>query len=725
MEIKRLTATFGRLENETLRLEPGLNIIEAPNEGGKSTWTAFLRVMLYGLNTRDRSPNADKRRYLPWSGSAMQGALEAETCLGDLTITRSTARANAPMGAFSALRTGTSEPAAGLTAAGCGEALLGVPLEVYERSAYIRQSGLAVDQNAALERRIAALITTGEEDTSYIDAADRLRRQLNRRRHNKTGLLPQTERELEALERTAAESRSLEADCRRWEAEAEAMEAQAEVWASDLKRHDLADAAQAQIQARQAREAWEAAAAQVQAAESELQDLPEETELQDLRRTLDALGPAAEAVKGARRREEDAAQAMAQAEDALSAHPFAGLSPEEAAARPGDLGPRPALTLLGIALPLLAAVLAAAGGGLAGGWPAAAGAGAAALLLALAAALLPLRKRQAAWDLQREEADCRRQQSLSAYTILYERAVQARTAWQGAGAAADALSASFQTNLSLALERVRAFAPAEDLTAARRAVEDALARRSAAEEARRREDAARLRWELCRDRAPQTPAEEEAARPALSREELQARLGESAARREALRRQLHTAQGRLQALGDPLQLQAEAEQTARRRETLQREYDAAALALEALDRANTELQSRFSPDLGKRSAEIFTKLTGGKYNKVLLDRDMAPSAQEAGQMLPRQAALLSQGTADQLYLAVRLAICQMVLPEEQAAPILLDDALVTFDDRRLAAALQYLAELGERRQILLFTCQSRERRCLEAMCPGRYHCITL
>ena len=33
MKIKRLTATFGRLENETLRLEPGLNIIEAPTRG--------------------------------------------------------------------------------------------------------------------------------------------------------------------------------------------------------------------------------------------------------------------------------------------------------------------------------------------------------------------------------------------------------------------------------------------------------------------------------------------------------------------------------------------------------------------------------------------------------------------------------------------------------------------------------------------------------------------
>ena len=73
MQIKRLAATFGRLENESLDLEPGLNVIEAPNEAGKSTWTALLRVMFYGLNTRDRSPGADKRRYQPWSGSAMNG----------------------------------------------------------------------------------------------------------------------------------------------------------------------------------------------------------------------------------------------------------------------------------------------------------------------------------------------------------------------------------------------------------------------------------------------------------------------------------------------------------------------------------------------------------------------------------------------------------------------------------------------------------------------------
>ena len=71
-------------------------------------------------------------------------------------------------------------------------------------------------------------------------------------------------------------------------------------------------------------------------------------------------------------------------------------------------------------------------------------------------------------------------------------------------------------------------------------------------------------------------------------------------------------------------------------------------------------------------------------------------------------ALLSAGAADQLYLAVRLAICDLVLPAEKQVPIILDDALANFDDSRCAAALRYLKEADKTRQILLFTCHSRE-----------------
>ena len=66
MKILSMTATFGVLERQRLELGEGLNILSAPNEGGKSTWAAFLKAMLYGIDTRDRDRKghlADKNRY--------------------------------------------------------------------------------------------------------------------------------------------------------------------------------------------------------------------------------------------------------------------------------------------------------------------------------------------------------------------------------------------------------------------------------------------------------------------------------------------------------------------------------------------------------------------------------------------------------------------------------------------------------------------------------------
>ncbi len=68
---------------------------------------------------------------------------------------------------------------------------------------------------------------------------------------------------------------------------------------------------------------------------------------------------------------------------------------------------------------------------------------------------------------------------------------------------------------------------------------------------------------------------------------------------------------------------------------------------------------------------------------------------------------------DQLYLALRLAICELALPADDPCPVILDDALVSFDDSRLAAALDFLREEGKRRQILLFSCHSREENYLK------------
>ena len=63
---------------------------------------------------------------------------------------------------------------------------------------------------------------------------------------------------------------------------------------------------------------------------------------------------------------------------------------------------------------------------------------------------------------------------------------------------------------------------------------------------------------------------------------------------------------------------------------------------------------------------------------------------------------------------MRLAICLLALSEEESCPIILDDALLGFDDKRAKAALELLRELSKDRQIILFTCQSREKMLLDA-----------
>ena len=58
-----------------------------------------------------------------------------------------------------------------------------------------------------------------------------------------------------------------------------------------------------------------------------------------------------------------------------------------------------------------------------------------------------------------------------------------------------------------------------------------------------------------------------------------------------------------------------------------------------------------------------------------------------------------------MYLALRLAVAGELSPE---APMILDDALVRFDDTRLASAMKILQDQAENKQIILFTCQDRE-----------------
>ncbi|MPM04072.1 hypothetical protein SDC9_50342 [bioreactor metagenome] len=175
-----------------------------------------------------------------------------------------------------------------------------------------------------------------------------------------------------------------------------------------------------------------------------------------------------------------------------------------------------------------------------------------------------------------------------------------------------------------------------------------------------------------------------------------------------LRSVLSMAKGEMNTLGDPAALEARRETLKNQISARQQEYRALEIASEVLSEANEALSARFSPALGKRAGELMKRLTGGAYGSLALTRDFSASATEAGGGFPHRSALLSQGTIDQLYLAVRLAVCELALPQEDPAPLVLDDALTAFDDVRMGLALDCLREMGKECQILLFTCHRRE-----------------
>ena len=711
MDILRLSATFGRLEQRELTLSPGLNVLYAPNESGKSTWGAFIRTMLYGLSTRERGPLADKNRFAPWSGAAMQGRMDVSAAEGDYTLLRQTKRAASPMGEFSCTYTGTATPVAGVTAQNAGEVLLGVPREVFERSAFIGQNALAVEQDAELERRIAALITTGEEDTSYSQSYERLKKQLNRRKHNKTGLIPALEREIDDLHLMLRELDALETQARQaqsvldeLEHQAAALRQQAASWQA------LEQQSQAAEYAKAAQNADEAArrAALLEDTCAGLQDGQTLTLLEGQAAAVQAdLDTLAEQRRAAQKAERSAAEAK----EALAAHPLypadeAALQQRADAIVP-QKAPSPLLTVFTAGLIIISGVLA---------FLFRADAlpfwifTAMAVLGIVTTAFAVKFRRQAIVERQKfaEKQRAALESQMAEYLPL--RAQEARLQAEARRLAdiADGAEESCRRRLAALTAQVRRFEPGvQDLGGAQVAL--AAARRRQAELAAARQQAREAA--LYRD-ALQKPEQSAAGAsltvPTLSKEDTAAALSDTLAQLAAERSRFDTLTGRIRSLDRSSDLQDQLAQKQEQLSALREEYDAIALAMEALEQANTTLQNRFSPALGARAAEIFSAITAGRYDRVLLSRDFSLSAEPAGDPVGRSIQLLSQGAADQLYLAVRLAICDMVLPEEKRVPLILDDALVSFDDDRLHAALDYLLAESEKRQILLFSCQKRE-----------------
>lgn len=106
-----------------------------------------------------------------------------------------------------------------------------------------------------------------------------------------------------------------------------------------------------------------------------------------------------------------------------------------------------------------------------------------------------------------------------------------------------------------------------------------------------------------------------------------------------------------------------------------------------------------------RAGELFRRITGGSFEDLGTDYDADDRAVLVGLRGRDRVGVegMSEGTRDQLYLALRLAAIERRQEHHEPMPLILDDLLVSFDDRRASAILEILSDLGRRTQVLLFS----------------------
>ena len=729
MIIRKMTASFGRLNHETLELHEGLNILSAPNESGKSTWAEFLLAMLYGVDTSQRQkaggPIPVKERCRPWSGAPMEGTVELEQNGRRITLERTSA-GKAPMSVFRAYDTQTGQSVESLHGTDCGQQLLGVPRSVFERSAFIRQCDLPVSGDAALEQRLSALVTTGEADCASSVVEKQLRDLKNRCSRSRTGLIWQAQTELDEIQGALNELSQVQGQISELQAKKEELkQRQTELEKANQALQAL-DAQQKQEQLRRCEQACRAAAEKCATLEQGCARLPAPEILKELSGRLNTLQ---EQIQTAAM---DAAISTQEVAQPTPPPVFQGKTPEQAAGQAGEdrarydaltaprQAQRPVLFILGLLLmalgvgcccliglwgtPALLGLLPATGGGV---------------------CLLLWRYRKQALEKKAQDDARQAQQLLAQYGVsapeemqalaaAYGRDIERYTAEKQAAQAQKAASRRRmeeleQTQRTLFAQIAGFSADSGSFSACRKAVDTALQAHQALQSAQREFTQAEQQRQAVAQAIGQLqdmPMADAAAYAGLDPAQVRFRLSQCSADLQSVRLELERYRGSLSHLGDRMVLEAKKEALQERLAALRQTDQAIDLATEALQQANASLQERFSPLLCRQAGEIFSQLTNGKYERLLLDKKLTASAQETGQNILRPALALSCGTVDQLYLAVRLAISRLLLPED--APLVLDDALMAFDDERTALALQVLRKEAQTRQILLFTCHRRE-----------------
>lgn len=708
MKIYSMTATFGKLEKQTLILQPGLNVIHAPNEWGKTTWCAFLVNMLYGLETRAKSTKtvlADKERYAPWSGSPMSGRIDLHWKGRDITIERWT-KGRTPLGEFLAYETKTGMAVGELSGANCGETLLGVERSVFLRSGFLRLTDLPVTEDESLRRRLNALVTTGDESDAGDVLAQRLKELKNKVRYNRSGLLPAAEKEAEDLEEKLEQIAILRQQIDHVIQRQQELKEQI----SELENHKVAleyaagqenerrimqaeirrDEAKMKLDQMETQCAELPDSEQCAASANGLRQLHQETMALDMEQQMLPPVPEKPASTGAVSVE----QAVADGEA------YRKLQSKLKNSR------KIMKIFLCVGIVVTVALILSL-------------LGKCNLLSVMTGALLLGSIITLGYFQNQKEALCRQMGCLSEKygSEDVEKWIKDATAageeeriYQKKMAEHEGVLTDFRQKRERLNAKIRQLTQGENVSVCLQKWEKASRQWEELTEARQNYENAKAHAEVVSAMAKplQKPLKQDHL--SYSLEQTKQLLERAYQQQQQLGQQQGQLQGRKESMGQEEVLRQQLAAVRVRIARLQQTYEALELAQSTLAAATAELQRRFAPKIAEEAQKIFGRLTEGRYDRLTIGQDLSLQAGAGEESILHTTLWRSEGTVDQMYLALRLAVSRALMPD---GLLVMDDALVRFDDVRHKAAMEILKEDAEKRQIILFTCQERELRFAE------------
>ncbi|MBQ8850201.1 MAG: AAA family ATPase [Clostridia bacterium] len=136
-------------------------------------------------------------------------------------------------------------------------------------------------------------------------------------------------------------------------------------------------------------------------------------------------------------------------------------------------------------------------------------------------------------------------------------------------------------------------------------------------------------------------------------------------------------------------------------------YDAVVLAIDGIERAASAMQGSITPAIGRSAGELIEKISGGRYGRVNMGRSLELTLVD-GDGLTTGTDMMSGGMRDAAYLALRISLMQRIF-DGQMPPFMMDEALCQLDGERMERMLSVIGGLcKEGCQCLLFTCHERE-----------------